>query len=159
MFDVQTEQEDCECEGKRVDVYKNIQDECISIMSRESGTDEYGSVIGHTDFALLTDVDFVVQNCGQQKVRDTEQKNVHAFVRGEMVATGLDAEMEWNMMVRLFENDIVNVTYDPYETDHFEVVDAVDVTEHDMQPGDEIHGATYASVTTDGVGALLPAEQ
>lgn len=156
MFDIQTDVSDLDIEGTRVDVYRNLNDDCLSIKSRDTDSDAYGTVIAHADFVLLEDVEFVVQDAGQQRVRETGVKNVHAVCRGTIVAVGMDAEMEWNLMVRMFDNDVVNVTYNPYETDHFEVEGTPKVGEHDVDTGDPIYESTYASITTDGVGAMLP---
>lgn len=66
----------------RVDVYQNLNQNCLSIMSREPGAENYGRVIKHVDEIVLEDVEFVVQNSGRERARDSGQKNVHAFARG-----------------------------------------------------------------------------
>lgn len=157
MFDIETEERDLDIDGTRVDVYKNLNDDCLSILSRDTDSDDYGNVIAHADFVLLEDVDFVVQDAGQEKVRETGVKNVHAMVRGDVVGVGMDGEVEWNLMVRMFGNDMCNVNYNPHETDAFEVMEAVRMDDHDLSEGDAVEKAVYASVTEAGVGAMLPA--
>lgn len=66
----------------RVDVYKNLNKNCLSVKSMEPG-DRYGRVISHEQKVHLTDVEFVVQQSGQKRARETGTRNVHAFVRGE----------------------------------------------------------------------------
>lgn len=119
------------------------------------GSSDYGTVIGHADFVLLSDVEFVVQEAGQEQARESGVKNVHAVVRGTVEGIGADGEVEWNMMVRMFGNDVCNVTYDPFESDHFEVEGVPRVEEHDVAIGDPIYSAEYASVSEAGVGAML----
>lgn len=156
MFDIETEPSNLDVDGKRVDVYRNTQDGCLSIKSRDTDSDQYGNVIGHADFVLLRDVEFVVQPAGQAKTRETGVKNPHAVVRGEVEGVDADGEMEWNMIVRLFENDLCNVTYNPFETDTFEISETPRMNDHDFGVGDTIDSALYASISERGVGAMLP---
>lgn len=64
----------------RVDVYYNLQKQCLSVRSREKHT--YGKVIKHVNSIVLKDVEFVVSEAGRQRVIKSKQKNVHAYVRG-----------------------------------------------------------------------------
>lgn len=176
MFDIETEPSDLDLDGKRVDVYRNLQDDCLSIRSaersagstagdrrstgsRDTDSDDYGTVIGHADLVLLSDAEFVVQEAGQERARETGVKNVHAVVRGTVEGVDADGEIEWNLMVRMFGNDLCNVHYDPFETDAFEVIDPVRMDTHDFEAGDAIDEALYASVTREGVGAMLPDDE
>lgn len=95
-------------EGKKADVYRNLQVGGYSIRSRESET--YGTVIGHEETVVMEDVEFVVQEAGRQKVLEEERKNVHAVVRG-VVAT----QDAWTTDTE----GAVPVTYNPYEYAHF----------------------------------------
>lgn len=158
MFDIDTEPSELCVDGTRADVYLNLNEENVSIMSREMESDDYGNVIGHADFVLVSDVEFIVQDAGQQRVRNSGTKGVHAFVRGTVEGVDADAEIEWNLLVRMFKNDLCNVRYDPFETDHFTIMEFVRQNAHtDRGVGDEIHSAAYASVTQNGVGVMLPA--
>lgn len=149
----------CDLDGTRVDVYKNLHDDCISIKSMDTDSDEYGTVVGHTQFALLEDVSFVIQESGQQRARESGTKNVHAVVRGTVDALGYDAEVEWSMMSGMFDNDVANVRYDPFEMDAFTIEEPVRMKRNSFESGDTVEKALYASVTTDGVGAMFRAPE
>lgn len=88
----------------KIDAYLNINDDCVSIRSRES--EDYGAVVAHKDTVTVDSPSFVVQPSGQEKVRETGVKNVHAFVRGE-----------WDESVRVIHGEFV--TYNPFHHDHF----------------------------------------
>ena len=78
----------------RVEVYYNLHKNLFSVRHK-------GKVIHHLYNVTLENVTFAVQAAGNAKARTTGQKNVHAFVRGDMVAVG-DTEGE-------------AVTYSPYK--------------------------------------------
>jgi len=159
MFDVETTESDLDIDGQRVDVYRNSHEDCLSIQHRGDTDDEdYGRVIGHADLVLLEDVDFVIKEGGQERTRESGVKNPHAVVRGDVVGVDLDGEIEWNLMVRMFGNDMCNISYNPYEMDAFEVMEAVRMEDNDLTEGDAVEKAVYASVTEEGVGAMLPAD-
>lgn len=113
-----------------VDTYRNLNKECISIKAREGS--EKGRVIDHVESVILTDVEFVVQPAGRQRVLDEERKNVHAFARGTLV----DDPPE-------LPEDAVDVTYNPYEYESFVV----------RETEEPIHEASIVEVATDGVRA------
>jgi len=112
----------------KVDVYRNLNDGCLSIKSRESS--DYGHVVAHKPKVSLRDVEFVVREAGQQKTRDSGTRNVHAFARGV-----------WDERVQVLYGD--HITYDPFEHDTF-------VTVEDERP---VREAGKAVVTTDGIFA------
>lgn len=119
-------------EPTAVDVYRNLNDHCLSVRSRE--TETYGTVIAHVDRAVIDDPTFVVQPAGRERVRDEGRKNVHAFVRGTWRPTAETTPPE----------EAVAVTYDPYEYDSFVTRD----TER------AVTEARRAFVTPDGVDAV-----
>jgi len=88
----------------KVDVYLNLNRDCVSVKSRESET--YGKVVSHEPKVHLRDVEFVVQPAGREKGREQKVKNVHAFVRGK-----------WDENVTIHDGDYV--TYNPFRHDHF----------------------------------------
>jgi len=88
----------------KIDVYRNLNDNCLSVRSRE--TEDYGIVVSHEEKVHMSDVSFVVQDAGQRKCREEEVKNVHAFVRGD-----------WDDRVSVHFGDFV--TYDPFSHDRF----------------------------------------
>lgn len=112
----------------RIDCYKNLQKNCISVRSRE--TEDYGRVVAHRDKVYVVDAEFVVQPAGQRRVRNTGTKNVHAFVRGL-----------WNDSEKLIDGE--PVTYNPYKYDAF------------VHTGSEtaVTGADVVMVSADGMRA------
>jgi len=88
----------------KVDVYVNLNRDCVSVRSRES--EDYGTVVAHEPKVHLRDVEFVVQEAGRQKVVEQGVKNVHAFVRGE-----------WDEKRNVVDG--IYVTYDPFEYEQF----------------------------------------
>lgn len=67
----------------KVDVYRCLDGHkpTWTIKSREP--ESYGRVVAHEDTALVARPEFVVQKSGHDRMVDTGQRNVHAFVRGE----------------------------------------------------------------------------
>lgn len=93
----------------KVDVYRNLNDQCYSVRSRES--EDYGTVIEHVQRATLRDVEFVVQPAGRQRVLDEGRKNVHAFVRGKRDRLDFFDREAW-----------ICVRYNPYHAGEFRTV-------------------------------------
>lgn len=85
----------------RVEVYKNLRNGKYSIRSK-------GKVIDHKDVVAIDNPTFVVQPGGRARVLKEKQKNVHAFVRGELKTS--------NFSTKGFEK----VRYNPYVTGHFQ---------------------------------------
>ena len=153
--------------GTRVDVYRNLHEDCYSIRSRETDSDEYGNVIGHAHGVLLRDAEFVVQEAGQAKCRETGVKNVHAVVRGELQYC-FDRDEDppiWEPFKRSVDDNntgtVVSVRYDPFECDHFEVSDTI-AGKQEVEDGGsllisgyEIEGATYVLIGPQGVEAYI----
>jgi len=95
----------------RVDVYRNLNQKCFSIRSREPAT--YGKVIAHAQTVAVRNVKFVVQPAGRDKVIKTGAKNVHAFVRGDLLIDSPNGA--WHSLPGLK----YDVTYLPYEYPFF----------------------------------------
>jgi len=110
-----------------VDVYKNLNEGGYSVRSRETST--YGTVLDVVDAVCVEDVEFVVQPAGQERVRETGLKNVHAFARGTV------GELE--------PVDGVPVSYRPKEWDSFKRLDTME----------SIESAERAYCSDDGVFA------
>jgi TPP-dependent indolepyruvate ferredoxin oxidoreductase alpha subunit len=66
----------------RVAAYYNLHKHTFSLQSRSK--ENYGKVIEHTDHVILKNVKFVVREAGRKKVLKEKQKNVHAYVVGEL---------------------------------------------------------------------------
>ena len=88
----------------RVDVYRNLTNGTWSVKSLQTGLVEHRPV-----FVAVRDAEFVVQPSGLRRVRESGQKDVHAFVRGQRAGE-----------IRLPEgDDYVQVTYNPFKFDSF----------------------------------------
>jgi hypothetical protein len=70
-----------------------------------------GRVILHAYSFSISNVRFVVQKAGRQKVLEQKRKNVHAFVRGDFV------------MANSVSTPKRQVTYNPYKKAYFFDVD------------------------------------
>lgn len=77
----------------KADVYRCLKDhkDTWSVRSRE--TEDYGIVRCHTDWVLMKDVEFVVQDAGRARAINEEARNVHAFARGRVLYTAREREL------------------------------------------------------------------
>lgn len=96
----------------KVDVYYNLNKgsknkPCYSVKSREK--DDYGKVVLHACELLVKDCKFVVRPSGHQRALEQEQRNVHAFVRGELVFYQLYQDTP---QLNSWDKDGVRFTYD-----------------------------------------------
>ncbi len=66
----------------RVQAYWNLHKMCWSVVALEG--ENKGRVIDHANYFAITNATLVVQPAGQARVRLEGEKNVHAFVRGEV---------------------------------------------------------------------------
>lgn len=111
-----------------VQVYRNLHKNKFSIRHK-------GKVIGHADYLMLKDAVFRVQPAGNQKVRDTGRKNVHAYIQGELCEKHGHPNL-----------DLEAVTYNPYKHRSF-------VRKSTQMP---IYQAPYVWLRTDEVFAAYP---
>lgn len=93
------------------DIYWNSRKSLFSVK-------EKGKVILHTRSVFIENPKFVVYEAGRQRVIKKKQKNVPAFVRGEI--TTMEDELYENTKVRfLYENrlnsDYSFAVYNPYD--------------------------------------------
>ena len=102
-----------------VQVYKNLHNGKYSI--RAAHGKHKGLVIGHASEIHLEDAKFKVNESGRQRVIKTGQKNVHAYVQGNLVCV-----TDWNERYPTqVPTDHVNqmydvpVTYNPYKFTSF----------------------------------------
>lgn len=119
------------------EVYRNLHRDDWSV--RESGR-----VVAHRKAVIVRDPQFVVQPAGRERVLRERRKNVHAFVRGEvvnslplLVAAGF---------VDLDHQGLAFATYNPYLAPYFT----------DVVTGARLDSATWAVLTTDGRLRYLP---
>lgn len=107
----------------RVQLYRNLSPQyrgrrAWSIMAHE-GSDK-GRVIGVVDGAVLRNASFIVREGGRQRVLREKQKNVHAFVQGDLEKTyDLDTLTPAAADALLARGATVRVGYDPYKTATF----------------------------------------
>lgn len=143
-------------DGDRVDVYRNLHadddTESVSIVSRDPKSPDYGNVVGHCQTIIIENPEFVVQESGQEKVRETGVKNPHAFVRGRVDGIDMDAQIEWGLLGRLTSNAFGRATYDPYEDNGFKLT-MITSTKGPYSRGDLVDGddVEFARVSKKGV--------
>ena len=89
----------------KVAVYFNLHKNIFSVQSREK--ESYGRVIDHVESVVLEAPKFVVRQAGRKKVIEDNQKNVHAFVVGNITEGVETSSLE----------EIV--TYNPYKYTSF----------------------------------------
>ena len=136
----------------KVQVYRNLHNGLISIQDLSTGL-----VLGHAYAVDLEEATFIVREAGRQQVIKEKRKNVHAFVRGEVVdvvnfqpfkgrGEGIedDSPYAWGNSTKLQRGSMLvtttKVSYNPYKAPHF-------VTPE----GDEVVGASLCTVQSNGV--------
>lgn len=67
----------------RVGVYFNLHKRMFSVRAMDG--ENKGRVVRHLPECAVRDVKFVVSEAGRQRVLREQKKNVHAYVRGELV--------------------------------------------------------------------------
>ena len=103
---------------KKVHCYFNLHKKCLSVRFK-------GLVINHTEEIELDDVTFHVSQAGRERVIREKRKNVHATVRGHMVADKLASRAA----VEAIENAVA-VTYNPYLYNSFvKVIDKTPISQ------------------------------
>lgn len=106
---------------KRYKVYRNLHNGQLSV-----GCCKTNLVVGYVEDITLFDV---VGKTGQQRVRETKQKNVHAFVegvvcgyRGFVPREGRELEVNFNEVGYSLQAPRY-CTYNPYTTDFWQYLD------------------------------------
>lgn len=99
----------------KVSVYFNLHKRLFSIRAEEGP--KKGRVIGHSSFVLLRGATFKVSEAGRQRVLRERRKNVHAVVKGELVASQ-PGEGKWADLYTVQMNG-EDVTYNPYKWHKF----------------------------------------
>lgn len=64
----------------RVEVYRNVTKKGVVYSIRQ-----FGYVVAHAIEVNIVNAEFVVKQSGRKRVKKTGTKNVHAFVRGELI--------------------------------------------------------------------------
>lgn len=114
----------------RVDIYRNLNNDCLSVKCLVPGSDRYGIVVSHEQKVHIQSPEFVVQDAGRERARETSRRNVHAFVRGE-----------WDENKKVVCGE--PVTYNPFKYDYF-------VHAETKEP---VASADLCMVSTSGVSA------
>jgi hypothetical protein len=80
-----------------VDMYRclNRSGFCFSLRQR-------GKVVGHTTDVVIKNCTLVVNRSGKNKALKTQQRNVHAFVRGYL-SEEVGLSFSWQLMYKPFE--------------------------------------------------------
>jgi len=89
----------------RVEVYFNLHKRCFSVRHA-------GRVIFHSNLVRIRHAQFVVQPAGRARVLAEGKKNVHAFVRGTLIAEP-----------NAYHGVLTRATYNPYKYSTFIDVD------------------------------------
>ena len=122
----------------RVQVYWNITKKTWSVKDKA-----LGRVVLHLPSMVLEGCTFKVQKGGRARVLREKQKNIHAFVEGEMDCMGTMAEGLRNIFPTATKE---SVTYDPYKHETF-------VRRRDGAP---VHTAEHVILTSkDGKPEVL----
>lgn len=120
----------------RIEVYRNLHKKCLSVRLLE-GIDK-GKVISHEQTVMIWMPTFVVQKAGMLKVRATNNKNVHAFIRGQWLQQFKD-QLPDDVYKTFDKNNMI--TYNPYKYESI-------VTVNNEQP---IYNAQFAIVGSNGI--------
>jgi len=100
----------------RVEVYFNLHRRMYSVRALEG--EDKGRVIDHLPECAIRNAKFVVSEAGRQRVLRDGRKNVHAYVRGELVAETRGYISFIGSLARK-DGPIRVVTYNPYRFDSF----------------------------------------
>lgn len=121
----------------RVEVYRNLHTGLMSV--RECS----GKVLAQQQTVLVANPVFVVQPAGRERVLREQRKNVHAFVRGELVGFSLE-----NSQMTAFQNEEGHdlgewnqASYNPYKAPYF----------YNKVTDGPVERANAAIVSTNGV--------
>lgn len=108
----------------RIQLYRNLSPQyrgrrAWSIMAHEGP--EKGRVIDVVDGVVLRNASFIVREAGRQRVLRDKQKNVHAFVQGDLETTyDLDTLTPAAADALFARGAKVRVGYDPYKMATFQ---------------------------------------
>ena len=113
----------------RVFAYRNLNQKCWSLKSRESGY-RYDLVLGHVLSVVLKNCTFSVGEKGRERVIYEQRKNVHAGIVGNIVAINsfIDSYRALDDRLREFVpgsvlvtdlGDDCEVTYNPFKRGSF----------------------------------------
>lgn len=116
----------------RIEVYKNLHKNCFSVRQQ-------GKVIGHTNSLCIEKCIFHVSTKGRERVISSNQKNVHATIKGYYIEFG---DIDETSLCK------IKLDYNPYINSSF-VFNSIN---SDSSP---IHEAVYCVFTTSGAYAYI----
>jgi hypothetical protein len=117
-------------------LYRNLHKNMFSIKYK-------GIVIDRNNFQVMKNVLFNVSKKGQERVRKEKRKNVHATVSGFLVSLnelGFNKTTTLNDIKEKFGYQIIELYYNPYITDTFQIKD----TKKEIEKFDEKNGFVLA---------------
>lgn len=94
----------------KAQVHWHLRKKLFCVTSREVKT--YGLVVARKESVVVGLPKFIVRKYGRDKTRQTKQKNVHAFIRGNI---------EYDTFFNLGRGRLI--MYDPYKYDTFVMAD------------------------------------
>ena len=107
---------------RKIEVYRNLHKDCWSV--RQGGLVKF-----HCHEVNMRDCDFIVQQAGHARVISEKRKNVHAFVRGNLVNSESkrigkcfalnNSEIESLRWLYTWNPHWERVTYNPYKYETF----------------------------------------
>lgn len=112
----------------KVECYYNSHKKAVSIRKK-------GKVISHADGVLLKDPKFIVQEGGRKRVLREKKKNVHAYVRGELIVAIPGDTLE-GLIEMADDAGYRAARYCPYEKRYF----------YDTHSESAVYSASYAMI-------------
>lgn len=113
--------------GERVRVHRNLNNGMMSVLSWNNKHDDKARVISHVDNIFLSNCKFIVQPAGSRKAKQTGERNVHAYIEGDVVESR--KRVEWDG----------KVTYHPFKLDKFILI-------NNRQQKEKIEECKYVSI-------------
>jgi len=107
IYEIVVNNEEDDFIGKRVMAYYNLHKHTFSVRYNNK-------IILHADYVKLENVEFRVRPGGKERVRSEKQKNVHAFVIGDLMDF-----CEYPCENTPIPSSDVVATYNPYKYDSF----------------------------------------
>lgn len=98
-----------------------------------------GLVVAHTTAICVRNVKFIVNNCGKNKAIKEQQRNVHAYIKGEYDTSGMGTTAKRNNLAAIIE-------YSPFNELKFHCKNLISKIF-------EVKGARFCIINEDGVKA------
>lgn len=89
----------------KVSLYRNLHKKGYVYSVR---SEETKRIVDYVESILLQDVKFVVSKKGRERVLKEKRKNVHAFIKGNIIQKNISNIDEW-----------IKIMYDPYKYSSF----------------------------------------